>query len=148
MILALSWLLCCCASLAGAEKAFTIDPEATIKDSPTTLLGVNHIGLSVKDLDRMVDFYKTASRFEVIRREIVKDSRAADTLFGRKGVEYEVAVLAAPNMLFELRAFRHNAKQAYGASAPSGSRHDPHLLSDHRRRHPATTVSVTPAPTC
>ena len=31
--------------------AIEIDPDSTIYDSPTTLLGINHIGLSVKALE-------------------------------------------------------------------------------------------------
>ena len=89
-------------------QAYEIDPDATIYDSPTTLLGVNHIGLSVRNLDASLDFYQKASGFKLIRREVVRNSAAADKLFGRAGVEYEIAVLEAPNMLFELIEFSHN----------------------------------------
>ncbi len=89
-----------------------INPEATITDSPTTLMGVNHIGLCVKDLSSTLAFYQNVTGFELIRREIVRNNTAADTLFGRDGVEYETAVLKAPNMLFELIEFKHNANTA------------------------------------
>ena len=95
--------------LSTNVQAWEIDPAATITDSPTTLIGVNHIGLSVRDLDRALAFYQQASGYEVIYREIVSNSAAADKLFGMEGVEYEIAVLEAPNMLFELIAFKHNA---------------------------------------
>jgi catechol 2,3-dioxygenase-like lactoylglutathione lyase family enzyme len=98
--------------VCGSSIAFEIDPDATIADSPTTLMGVNHIGLSVKDLDQMLAFYQTASDFKLVRRESVSNSPAADRLFGRPGVEYEIAVLEAPNMLFELIEFSHNADRA------------------------------------
>ena len=97
-------------SLFISAQAFSyeIDPDATISDSPATLLGVNHIGLSVRDLDASLDFYQRASGFKVIRREVIRSNSAADKLFGREGIEYEVAVLEAPNMLFELTEFSHN----------------------------------------
>ena len=100
-----------CSFGAGASSEFSIDPAATVEDSASTIMGVNHIGLSVKDLDRAVAFYQRASGFEVIRREAVRDSPEASTLFGRYGVEYDIAVLKAPNMLFELIEFRHNAER-------------------------------------
>ena len=95
------------AQLAFAE--IEIDPNSTIHDSPTTLMGVNHIGLSVKDLDKTLAFYQRASGFNLVRREAVRNSAAADQLFGIEGVAYEVAVLEAPNMLFEFIEFEHNA---------------------------------------
>jgi len=91
--------------------AYEIEPDASISDSPTSLLGVNHIGLSVRDLDASLDFYQTAADFKLVRRETVRGNSAADTLFGRENVEYEIAVLEAPNMLFELIEFSHNRDQ-------------------------------------
>jgi catechol 2,3-dioxygenase-like lactoylglutathione lyase family enzyme len=91
-----------------STMAYEIDPDATIADSPATLLGVNHIGLSVRDLDKVLDFYQSASGFKLISRETVSNSSAADKLFGRANVEYEIAILEAPNMLFELIQFNHN----------------------------------------
>jgi catechol 2,3-dioxygenase-like lactoylglutathione lyase family enzyme len=88
-----------------------INPKATINDSPTTLMGVNHVGLSVKDLDNVLGLYQNATGFKLIRREVIRNNAAADTLFGHAGIEYEVAVLQAPNMLFEFVAFKHNASQ-------------------------------------
>lgn len=93
---------------AAQTLAYEIEPSASISDSPASLLGVNHIGLSVRDLDASLAFYQKATVFEVIRREVVRSSSAADKLFGRANVEYEIAVLEAPNMLFELIEFSHN----------------------------------------
>ena len=72
-------------------------------------MGVNHIGLSVKDLDRTLAFYQNVSGFELVSRQSVGNSDAADQLFGVEGVAYEIAVLEAPNMLFEFIEFEHNA---------------------------------------
>jgi catechol 2,3-dioxygenase-like lactoylglutathione lyase family enzyme len=94
--------------ISSQAMAYEIDPDATISDSPTTLMGVNHIGLSVRNLDASLDFYQRASGFKVIRREVVRSNSAADKLFGREGIGYEIAVLEAPNMLLELTEFSHN----------------------------------------
>ncbi|GAC12582.1 VOC family protein [Paraglaciecola chathamensis] len=86
--------------------AIEIDKTATMKDTTTTMMGLNHIGISVANLDEMLKFYQDATGFEVIKRETVKGS-IADKLFGHEGIEYEVAILKAPNMLFELTSFKH-----------------------------------------
>ncbi len=96
------------ALFAAQASAYEIDPDATLHDSPTSLMGVNHIGLSVRDLDASLAFYQAATEFKLMRREVVRNNAAADTLFGRANVEYEIAVLEAPNMLFELIEFSHN----------------------------------------
>lgn len=94
--------------MVSQTLAYEIDPEENIHDSPASLLGVNHIGLSVRDLDASLAFYQAATGYKVVRREVVRGSSAADTLYGRANVEYEIAVLEAPNMLFELIEFSHN----------------------------------------
>lgn len=92
----------------SSAGAIEVDKKATIKDTNTTIMGVNHIGISVVDLDKVLAFYQNASGFELIKRETVKGSTTADKLYGYEGIEYEVAILKAPNMLFELTAFKHN----------------------------------------
>ncbi len=107
--------------LAMPALSFEVREEANVKDATTGIIGLNHIGLSVKDLDKTLAFYQQGSEFEVIRRETVSNNASADALFGRAGVEYEVAVLKAPNMLFELREFKHNADLDLNqAMAPQG----------------------------
>ena len=105
---------------AESLLSMKIDPAATIADSSTTLVGVNHIGLSVVDLDSLLAFYQGVSGFQLVRRERVSDNPAADTLYGRAGVEYEIAVLKAPNMLFELIEFKHNAGEVPQRMPPQG----------------------------
>ncbi len=94
--------------IPSTSSAYEVVEDATILDSPTTLMGVNHIGLSVRDLDTALAFYQSATNFPLIRRERVSGNDAANTLFGRDGIAYEIAVLEAPNMLFELIEFSHN----------------------------------------
>lgn len=84
------------------------DAEVTLRESPTAILGVNHIGLSVKDLDRAIAFYQGATGFRLIKRETFTQNKSADILFARENVEFETAVLSAPNWLLELTAFKHN----------------------------------------
>lgn len=109
--LAVSTLLTGLVTAASIDN-IVIDPDSTIKDSPTTLMGVNHIGLSVKDLDTSLAFYQQATGYKLVRHETIGNNAAADTLFGRAGVEYEIAVLEGPNMLFELIEFKHNANKS------------------------------------
>ena len=94
-----------------------VDPDALITDSTTTLLGVNHIALSVRDLDAALRFYQGATGYELLHRFSQSDFPASGTLFGQEGIEYETAVLMAPNMLFELTEFKHN-RAAPGVKMP------------------------------
>ncbi len=80
-------------------------PRPSMLDSPTTFIGFNHIGISVLDLDEMIDFYREATDYEVVKRYIVKDNPAANQLFGRDSITYETAILQGPNMLLELTEF-------------------------------------------
>ncbi|WP_299081407.1 VOC family protein [uncultured Paraglaciecola sp.] len=100
-----------------SAQAIEIDKTASMKDTTTTMMGINHIGISVANLDEMLKFYQDATGYEVIRRETVKGSSDADKLYGHKGVEYEMAILKAPNMLLELIAFKHN-KNAKTSTMP------------------------------
>ena len=106
----LSVFVCVQLNAASVEN-IVIDPDSTIADSPTTLLGINHVGLSVKNLDETLAFYEQATGYELLSRETVSNNPAADKLFGIDDVEYEMAVLAGPNMLFELIEFKHNANK-------------------------------------
>ena len=38
-----------------------VDKTATVADASTTVIGLNHIGLSVRDLDAALAFYKGAT---------------------------------------------------------------------------------------
>jgi catechol 2,3-dioxygenase-like lactoylglutathione lyase family enzyme len=103
------------AILAGAltinsfnSVGIEIDENASIKDTTTTIMGVNHIGLSVKNLDEALSFYQKATGFELIKREKVTASAHTDTLYGQEALSYEIAILKAPNMLFELTEFSVN----------------------------------------
>lgn len=104
-------LLCSCHVVTVNEEStatMDVNPAATVKDTSTTILGLNHIGLSVKDLDRTLAFYQEATNFELVSRQRIAEDKEADQLFGRPGIVYEVAVMKAPNMLLELIEFEHN----------------------------------------
>lgn len=105
--------------LSGAcVAAMEVDKTATIKDTSTSILGVNHVGISVADLDTMLNFYQTATNFKLVKRETISNSVAADTLYGRENVHLEVATLRAPNMLLELVEFGHNTGKKGLAKMP------------------------------
>ena len=109
------------AIFSGYSGAFEIRKEASIKDTTTTILGLNHIGLSVQNLDKMLAFYQQSTNFELVRRETITQNKNADALFGHQGISYEIAVLKAPNMLFELVEFKHNGSLPLTRMPPQGS---------------------------
>ena len=95
-------------------------PSPTIKESPTTIIGFNHIGLVVKDLDKMLAFYQRATNFELINREKIKDNAAANALFGQDSISYEVATLKSPNFLLELTQFDNQTDTIIEKMPPFG----------------------------
>jgi len=70
--------------------AIEIDETATIKDTKTTIMGINHIGLSVKNLDQALAFYQQATGFDLVKREKVYANSHSDALYGGDSLEYEV----------------------------------------------------------
>lgn len=96
------------------------DPKATLKDSPTTIIGFNHIGISVNDLDAMVTFYQKATDFELVKREKVRQHAAADMLYAREGVAYERVTFKAPNMLLELTQYANQENTTPSIMPPQG----------------------------
>jgi catechol 2,3-dioxygenase-like lactoylglutathione lyase family enzyme len=85
-----------------------VDKTATVADTSTSVIGLNHIGLSVRDLDAALAFYQGATQFELLRRESVSVNEQASKLFGQDDIAYEIAVLRGPNMLLELTQFEGN----------------------------------------
>ena len=86
----------------------TFDPNAVLVDSKTNIRGVNHIGLSVQNLDRAIEFYTGATGFECIHTESFENDASADTLFAHSNIKLRTAVLRAPNWVLELSEFKHN----------------------------------------
>ena len=110
-------LLCFCWQVSAIE----IDKTANINDTSTSFMGINHIGLSVKNLDATLAFYKEATDFELVKWEKVSKNKDADALYGHENIAYEIAVLKAPNMLFELIEFKHNQHASRRRSPVTGS---------------------------
>lgn len=97
-----------------------LTPSPTIKESPTTIIGFNHIGLSVLDLDKMLEFYQRATHFKLIKRERITRNEAANRLFGQDSICYEYAILKAPNMLLELTQFDKQTDTSFEKMPPQG----------------------------
>lgn len=97
-----------------------LKPSPTIKETPTTIIGYNHIGLVVKDLDKMLNFYQTATNFELVSREKISDNAAANKLFGRDSISYEVAVFKCPNFFLELTQFDNQTDTIIEKMPPYG----------------------------
>ena len=79
--------------------------EVLLPDS-SSIFAINHIGLSVRDLDQMLDFYQGVCGFKVLSQEVISGDLASAKLLGEKDVSFKKAVLQAPNMLFELTEFQ------------------------------------------
>lgn len=106
--------------LPWQASAIEVNESATIKDTATTILGINHIGLSVKDLDEVLPFYLEATGFELVRRETISANKDADRLYGHSDVALELAVLKSPTMVFELTEFKHNKQAEIRRAPPQG----------------------------
>ena len=113
-------LLVSCLLIALPASAIEIDKTASVKDTSTSIIGLNHIGLSVKDLDSMLAFYLKATNFELVKREQVRGNEKANKLFGHEDIVYEIAVLKGPNMLLELTEFKQNEDATTGKMLPEG----------------------------
>ena len=97
-----------------------LKPSPTIKDSPTSIIGFNHIGLVVKDLDKMLDFYQQATNFELVKREKISGKEAAYKLFGQDSISYEIAILKSPNFWLELTQFDNQTDTIIEKMPPYG----------------------------
>ncbi len=110
LVFILTW---CILVFVSGVSADDFDKNATLRETPTDIIGINHISLSVRNLDRALAFYQGATGFRLIARETVKVDKTADQLFARDNVEYEKATLRAPNWLLEISAFKHNEMVAH-----------------------------------
>lgn len=97
-----------------------VNPSAQLSDSPTSIIGFNHIGISVNNLDEMVAFYQKATPFEIVKREKVKQHSNADKIYAREGVAYERVTFKAPNMLLELTEYANQQNAIPTKMLPQG----------------------------
>jgi len=95
-------------------------PSPRIADSPTSIIGFNHIGISVKNLDEMLAFYQRATDYKLLKRKAVGATEAVETLYGEKGIQYETAILKGPNMLLELTEFNPLSDSEIHKMPPQG----------------------------
>ena len=105
--------------ISNSTRAQT-DPKANLKDSPTSIIGFNHIGISVNDLDAMVVFYEKATDFEMVKREKISANAAANQLFATEGIAYERVTFKAPNMLLELTEYANQENTIPTKMPPQG----------------------------
>ena len=97
-----------------------IDREARIEHSPTSIIGFNHIGLSVQDLDEMVAFYQGATGFELVKREKVSQNGNASALMNLDDISFERVTFRAPGMLLELTEYANQQEAQPHVMPPQG----------------------------
>ena len=77
------------------------EPEQAELPRDSSVIGLNHIGLSVSDLEASIDFYAGAASLEVDRSKRLSNS-AAEKASGFDNTPIERAALAGPNGYLEL----------------------------------------------
>ena len=116
-----NWIYTLLVSIFILNSTFAqTDPKANLKDSPTSIIGFNHIGISVKNLDEMIAFYQKATDFELVKRERVSNHAAADNIYARKSIAYQRATFKAPNMLLELTEYANQQNATPTKMLPQG----------------------------
>jgi catechol 2,3-dioxygenase-like lactoylglutathione lyase family enzyme len=95
-------------------------PQPGLKDAPNSIMGFNHIGIVVQDLEKMVAFYQAATGFELVKREKVAGSAAADIVYNEKGISYETVTFKAHTMLLELTQFANPLDEPIQNMPPEG----------------------------
>lgn len=95
-------------------------PSPRIEDSPTTFIGFNHIGITVKNLDEMLTFYQKATGYKLLKRTNITQNKAANILFGQDSISFETAILKGPNMLLELTEFDNQTDTIIQKMLPQG----------------------------
>jgi len=82
----------------------TDQTRQTERSNPSSVTGLNHIGLSVSDLQASIAFYSEAASVEVDRSKRLSNS-AAEQASGFDNTPVDRAVLAGPNGYLELSQY-------------------------------------------
>jgi catechol 2,3-dioxygenase-like lactoylglutathione lyase family enzyme len=71
--------------------------------------GLDHVGISVANLERSMEFYRDFLDMEVVVQEETFEGELYDKILGLKGARGKVALLKKGNMQFELFEFSRPA---------------------------------------
>ena len=82
----------------------TDQPEQTKRSTPSSVIGFNHIGVSVSDLKASIAFYTAAASVEADHSKRLSNS-AAEKASGFDNTPVDRAVLAGPNGYLELSQY-------------------------------------------
>ena len=92
-------------SLRDQEESFMTDqPEQTAPTNPSTIRGINHVGMSVRDLNASVDFYTRAVAVEEEPSKGLSNS-AAERASGFASKPIGRTALRGPNGYLELSQY-------------------------------------------
>jgi catechol 2,3-dioxygenase-like lactoylglutathione lyase family enzyme len=81
------------------------------------MTGLNHVGLSVEDLDRSIAFYRDLFGMEVVAQKIFEGEQYA-AILALAGARGRVALLKAPNLQIELFEFEQPVPQPQQRTRP------------------------------
>ena len=116
-----TFLIFCIALLMVSNSLMSqTESKPGLKDAPNSIMGFNHIGIVVQDLEKMVAFYQAATGFEIVKREKISNSTIADILYNESGIAYETVTFKAPNMLLELTHFANTIAEPIQNMPPEG----------------------------
>lgn len=93
--------------------------NVSLDEAPNSIIGINSISIVVNDLEKMTSFYRSATGFEILKRE-KKGGEAVDKLFGSKGSSYESVTFQANTLLFELIQFDKQLEEPIKKMYPKG----------------------------
>lgn len=108
---AIALLLGLLSTTLASAKDWQVDKTAKLENSPTGIVAVEGVRLSVRNLDAMLDFYQSASGFQVLQRGRIEASPATAALFGQTG-GHDFAILESPTMRLELVQFDGAAQKS------------------------------------
>ena len=89
------------------QKDVFMPDQSVASASPdtSTVKGINHIGLSVSDLDGSLSFYQAATSLGLANRQKINSHSVVERASGFQNEPIEVAILRGPNGYLELMQF-------------------------------------------
>lgn len=91
---------------------------ATVRADPPNIVGIDHVGIAVVNMQRTIHFYRDLLGMELVEQDQVNRQPDYDHIFGLKDVKAKGAMLKLGAMQIELFEFEH-------PRGPPADRHRP-----------------------